>query len=52
MATAAARLRARHRDLRLPDAFVIATGIVDRATTLTYDRRLASVDSSVQVLVP
>lgn len=50
--TATAQLRARHRALRLADAFVIATGLVDRATTLTYDRRLASVHPSVRVLAP
>ena len=50
--SATARLRGRHRALRMADAFVIATGIVDRAITLTYDRRLGSIDPSVRVLVP
>jgi predicted nucleic acid-binding protein len=40
IATAAARLRARHRSLRLPDALVIATASVRRADRLvTTDRR-------------
>ena len=52
VAKAAARLRARHRSLRLPDALVIATGIVDDAAVLTCDRRLAAVDDRVQVLDP
>jgi len=37
---------------RLPDALVIATGIVDDATVLTCDKRLADVDSRVQVVNP
>ncbi len=52
VAAASARLRGAHRSLRLPDALVVATGIVDGATTLTYDRRLGGVDPSVRVLVP
>lgn len=47
-----ARLRARHRSLRLPDALVIATALTDGARTLTYDRRLGAVDPSVRVLSP
>ena len=40
IATAAARLRARHRSLRLPDALVIATAAVGGADQLvTTDRR-------------
>lgn len=40
IATAAARLRARHRSLRLPDALVIATAAVSGADQLvTTDRR-------------
>jgi predicted nucleic acid-binding protein len=40
IATAAARLRARHRSLRLPDALVIATASMDDADHLvTTDRR-------------
>lgn len=52
IAKAAARLRARHRSLRLPDALVIATGVVENAAVLTCDRRLATVDDRVQVLDP
>jgi len=52
VAIASARLRAGHRSLRLPDALVVATGMVDRATTLTFDQRLAGVDGSVRVLAP
>lgn len=47
-----ARLRARHRSLRLTDALVIATALTDGARTLTYDRRLGTVDPSVRVLSP
>ncbi|HEU5470066.1 MAG TPA: PIN domain-containing protein [Actinophytocola sp.] len=51
VAVAAARLRARHRSLRLPDALVIATAIVDDAeSVLTADKRWADVDNRVQVL--
>lgn len=51
IAKAAAQLRATHRALRLPDALVIATGLVDdAAVVLTCDRRLASVDARVQVV--
>ncbi len=49
VALAAADLRGRHT-LRLPDALVIATGIVDDAIVLTCDHRLASVDARVQVV--
>jgi predicted nucleic acid-binding protein len=43
VATVAARLRAKHRAIRLPDAIVIATAIVDRADQLaTTDRRWPS----------
>lgn len=52
VAKAAAHLRARHRSLRLPDALVIATGVVDGAAVLTCDHRLAGVDPCVQVLDP
>lgn len=50
VALAAAHLRARHRSLRLPDALVVATGIVDEAVVLTCDGRLADVDPRVQVV--
>lgn len=47
----AAALRAEHRSLRLPDALVIATGIVDDAeAVLTADQRWAHVDPRVQVI--
>ena len=46
----AAELRARHRSLRLPDALVVATGVVEQATVLTCDKRLAGVDDCVQVI--
>jgi predicted nucleic acid-binding protein len=52
VALAAAELRNRHRSLRLPDALVIATGIVDDAVVLTCDERLGEIDERVQVLVP
>jgi predicted nucleic acid-binding protein len=53
VAASAAQLRAKHRSLRLPDALVIATGIVDEADViLTADQRWASVDRRVEVLTP
>jgi len=53
VAVAAAQLRARHRSLRMPDAIVIATGIVDDVDAiLTADRRWAGVDPRVVVLSP
>ncbi|HEV2086843.1 MAG TPA: PIN domain-containing protein [Cryptosporangiaceae bacterium] len=51
IAVAAARLRATHRALRLPDAVVLATGIVDGCSAiLTADRRWSAVDSRVVTL--
>lgn len=50
VALAAAELRSRHRSLRLPDALVIATGVVAHAGVLTCDRGLATVDQRVQVI--
>lgn len=50
VALVAAELRGEHRSLRLPDALVVATGIVDDATVLTCDRRLADVDPRVRVI--
>ena len=51
IAVVAAKLRAHHRSLRLPDALVIATGIVDEVDTiLTADKRWESVDERVEVL--
>ena len=52
VAKAAAQLRAGHPTIRLPDALVIATGVVDDAVVLTCDKRLAGVDPRVQVLGP
>jgi predicted nucleic acid-binding protein len=43
-------LRGRVASLRVPDALVVATGIVDNAVVLTCDKRLAAVDSRVQVV--
>lgn len=51
VAVEAARLRARHRSLRLPDALVIATGIVDNADLIvTADKRWSGMDERVHVL--
>jgi predicted nucleic acid-binding protein len=50
IAFGAAELRARHRSLRLPDALVIATAVLEDAPMLTFDKRLASVDERVQVI--
>lgn len=50
VADTAARLRATHRSLRLPDALVIATGIAADGVVLTCDDRLGPVDDRVQVL--
>ncbi len=50
VATASARLRSAVRSLRLPDALVIATGIVDDAVVLTCDRRLGTADPRVQIV--
>jgi predicted nucleic acid-binding protein len=50
VAVEAARLRARHPSLRVPDAVVVATGVVDDAVILTFDRRLAGVDPRGQLL--
>ncbi|MGH3735517.1 MAG: type II toxin-antitoxin system VapC family toxin [Micromonosporaceae bacterium] len=51
VAVAAAELRARHRSLRLPDALVIAVGMVDDASAiLTADQRWSGVDPRVEVL--
>lgn len=51
VAIEAARLRSKHRSLRLPDALVIATGIVDKADRiLTADKRWEAIDKRVEVL--
>lgn len=52
VAVRAAELRGRHGALRLPDALVIATGLVDDAVVLTCDRRLGSVGTGVHVVAP
>jgi predicted nucleic acid-binding protein len=43
IARRAADLRARHRSLRLPDAFSLATALVREAELLTFDRGLRRV---------
>lgn len=51
VAVAAAALRATHPSLRAPDAFILATAMVDEADeVLTCDRRWAEVDTRVVVL--
>ncbi|WP_300018258.1 PIN domain-containing protein [Pseudonocardia sp.] len=50
VAVAAARLRAGHRSLRLPDALMLAVGVIENATVLTCDTRLRAVDPRVQVV--
>lgn len=51
VALAAARRRARHRSLRLPDALVIATADVTSADLiLTGDKRWRDVDDRIQVI--
>jgi predicted nucleic acid-binding protein len=40
LARRAASLRAKHASLRLPDAFVLATGLAHGAELLTFDQRL------------
>lgn len=51
VALAAARLRAVHRSLRLPDALVLAVAEVDEADeVLTCDRRWAPVSGRVTVV--
>ncbi len=43
VARRAAALRARHRALRLPDAFTLATALERDAELLTFDRSLATI---------
>jgi predicted nucleic acid-binding protein len=43
LAGEAARLRARHRTLRLPDAMALAAGRLAKAELKTFDRRLARI---------
>jgi predicted nucleic acid-binding protein len=50
VAVRAADVRARHRAVRLPDALVIATGLVLDARVLTADKRWAAVDQRVEVV--
>jgi predicted nucleic acid-binding protein len=51
IAVVAAALRAEHKSLRLPDALVISTGIVDDAdAVLTADKRWTKVDKRIQVI--
>lgn len=50
VADRAAALRAARPSLRLSDALVIATAIVDDAVVLTCDKRLTNVDPRVQVV--
>lgn len=51
IAVEAARLRGRHRSLRLPDALVIASGeILDAHSILTGDRNWSAVSSRVEVV--
>lgn len=51
VAHAAALIRAKHRSIRLPDAFVLATVVVHEAeTVLSADQRMAAVDPRVQLV--
>jgi predicted nucleic acid-binding protein len=50
VAFATSALRGRFPSVRLPDALVIATGVVEDAVVLTCDKRLAAVDPRVQVV--
>lgn len=51
VAVAAARRRARHRSLRLPDALVLATADVAEAdAVITGDKRWQGVDPRVEVI--
>jgi len=50
-AKVAAGYRARHRSLRLPDAFVLAVGaVLDATAVLTADQAWRSVDARVRVI--
>jgi predicted nucleic acid-binding protein len=51
VAVEAARLRAKHKSLRLADALAVATGVVDDASEiLTADMRLTRADRRVKVI--
>jgi predicted nucleic acid-binding protein len=53
VAVSAARLRASHRSLRLPDAIVLATAeVVDAQAVLTGDKRWGRIDSRVRLVHP
>lgn len=53
VAVNAARLRATHRSLRLPDAVVLATAqVIDAAAVLTGDKQWHKVDSRVTLIHP
>jgi predicted nucleic acid-binding protein len=53
IAVNAARLRATHRSLRLPDAVVLATAqVVDATAVLTGDKQWQKVDSRVRLIDP
>lgn len=49
VASLAAQLRAR-RDVKLPDALIIAAGMLRNAEILTLDRRWATIDPRVRVI--
>lgn len=53
VAVTAARIRARHRTLRLPDALVLATAEVAQAeTVLAGDRKWPKLDPRVELVSP
>jgi predicted nucleic acid-binding protein len=53
VAVAAAKLRADHRSLRLPDALVLAVAEVTNAdTVLTGDKKWSTVDPRVELVTP
>jgi predicted nucleic acid-binding protein len=53
VAVVAARLRARHRSLRLPDALVLATAeVVQAETVLAGDRKWPRLDPRVELVRP
>ncbi|WP_371779880.1 type II toxin-antitoxin system VapC family toxin [Streptosporangium subroseum] len=52
IAVTAARLRAAHSALRLPDALVLATGIVLDAEMLSADKKWPKIDPRVTLVEP
>lgn len=53
IAVNAARLRATHRSLRLPDAIVLATAqVLDASAVLTADKQWYKIDSRVRLIDP